>query len=191
MHRERGAVMVEMAIVLPIFILLLFGMLELGLAFKDKLAMTHAVNQATRDATVQGNDDAADIEILSAFEGGLAAAASIDSVLYVDIFKAADDGSPLEWDRYTLDDDGVPCRWDPCPDPTAVDSVVYGSPANYPPCARDTVFDSADGVDTIGVRVSYTHTWVSGVLGFSTSTWEETAQARMEPKRFGTVNPSC
>ena len=69
--RDRGAVMVEMAIVVPIFILLVFGMLEFGLAFKNKLTMSHAANAATRRATVLGNDARADIEILEAFEEGL------------------------------------------------------------------------------------------------------------------------
>ena len=36
---DRGAAVVEMAVVVPVFILLVFGMLEFGLAFKDKLAM--------------------------------------------------------------------------------------------------------------------------------------------------------
>ncbi len=191
MHQERGAVMVEMAIVVPIFVLLLFGMLEFGLAFKDKLAMTHAVTRASRDAAVLGNEDIADIEILRAFEDGLVGAASIDSVVHVDIFKADSDGSPMVWDRYLPDADGVPCDWDPCPDPAIVGSVVYGNPADYPPCIRDTAFDPTDGVDTIGIQVEYIHTWVTGVLGFSTSTWHETTRARIEPTRFGVENPSC
>ena len=191
MHRERGAVMVEMAIVVPIFVLLLFGMLEFGLAFKDKLAMAHAVTRASRDAAVLGNEDIADIEILQAFKDGLVGAADIDSVVHVDIFKADSDGSPMVWDRYVPDADGVPCDWDPCPDPAIVGSVVYGNPADYPPCIRDTAFDPTDGLDTIGVQVEYTHTWVTGVLGFSTSTWHEATRARIEPKRFGAENPSC
>ena len=157
MHRERGAVMVEMAIVVPVFILLLFGMLEFGLAFKDKLAMGHAVSQATRDAAVRGNEDTADKEILDAFEAGLAAATSIDAVQYVDIFKANADGSPRIWDRY--EPDGSPCGWTPCPDPEDPTGPVYGNPADYPPCGRDTALDPNDGVDTIGVRVTYNHTW--------------------------------
>jgi hypothetical protein len=183
--------MVEMAIVVPIFVLLLFGMLEFGLAFKDKLAMTHAVTRASRDAAVLGNEDIADIEILRAFEDGLVGAASIDSVVHVDIFKAGSDGSPIVWDRYVPDADGVPCEWAPCPDPAIVGSVVYGNPADYPPCIRDTAFDPTDGLDTIGVQVEYTHTWVTGVLGFSKSTWHEATEARIEPKRFGAENPSC
>ena len=39
--------MVEMAIVVPVLILLVFGLLEFGLAFKDRLTMAHAVSQAT------------------------------------------------------------------------------------------------------------------------------------------------
>ncbi len=54
---DRGAVAVEMAIVVPVLVLLAFGMLEFGLAFTNKLAMSHAVNQATRHATVLGTDD--------------------------------------------------------------------------------------------------------------------------------------
>ena len=188
---DRGAVMVEMAIVVPIFILLVFGMLEFGLAFKDKLAMAHAVNQATRRATVLGSDATADIDILQAFADGLVGATSLDSVVTVDIFKANADGSKGVYDRYTVDADGFPCGWDPCPDPAIVDPVVYGSPDDYEPCSRDTSLSPADGVDTIGVEVTYTHDWVTGVLGFSQQTWHETSMGRMEPNLFSDDPPVC
>ena len=188
---ERGAVLVEMAIVVPIFILLVFGMLEFGLAFKDKLTMEHAVNQASRRATVLGTDATADIEILNAFRDGLVGAADIDLVNYVDIYFVNADGSKGDYDRYTIDADGLPCFWDPCPDPAIVDPVVYGSPANYPPCERDVSLQPGDGVDTIGVEVQYEHYWVTGVLGFSTQTWHETAHARMEPDLFGDDGTGC
>lgn len=184
----RGAVMVEMAIVVPVFILLIFGMLEFGLAFKDKLAMSHAAGRAARVAAVQGNEDVADREILKGFAGGLSAAASLDAVLYVDVFKMNADGTPGAYDRYTPD--GSSCGWTPCPDPDA-GSPVYGNPAGYPPCIRDTSFDPDDGVDTIGVRVTYTHGWVTGILGISEATWVETTRARIEPVTFATQDPSC
>jgi len=186
---DRGAVAVEMAIVVPVLVLLAFGMLEFGLAFTNKLAMSHAVNQATRHATVLGTDDYADIEILDALDAGLSG--NVGAIVHVLIFKANASGTPLVWDRYLPDADGVPCDWDPCPDPAIVGSVVYGNPADYPPCIRDTAFDPTDGLDTIGVQVEYTHTWVTGVLGFSQSIWHEATEARIEPKRFGAENPSC
>lgn len=189
---ERGAVLVEMAIVVPIFIVLVFGMLEFGLAFKDKLTMEHAVNQASRRATVMGQDATADLEILNAFTDGLVGAASIDSVVYVDIFRVNADGSKGVYDRYVPDTTTEPgCDWNPCPDPVIVDPVTYGNPSDYPPCGRDIALEPGDGVDTIGVEVEYTHSWVTGVLGFSTQIWHETAHARMEPDLFGADTSSC
>jgi TadE-like protein len=189
---DRGAVLVEMAIVVPIFILLVFGMLEFGLAFKDKLTMAHAASQASRRATVMGNDAFADLEILNAVKEGLSGAASVDAIVHVDIFFVNSDGSKGDYDRYVPDSVSVPgCDWDPCPDPAIVDPVIYGSPDDYPPCERDIYLDVGDGVDTIGVEIQYTHSWVTGVLGFSTATWTEIARSRMEPDLFGTDESTC
>lgn len=186
MHRERGAVMVEMAIVVPIFVLLAFGMLEFGLAFKDKLSMAHAVNQATRNATVLGTEPVADIEILRAFEAGMTGATGLNTVTHVDIFKADVDGNPVAWDRYVPD--GTTCGWSPCPDPDGA-FAGYGVPSGYPPSCRDN--DLEGGVDTIGVQVRYTHSWVTGVLGFSAQTWHETARGRIEPAVLGAAGGGC
>jgi TadE-like protein len=179
--RERGAVAVEMAVVVPIFVLLVFGMLEFGLAFKNKLTMTSAVNQAARNATILGKEPASDYEILMAFEKGLAGATSKDVVQFVDIFRSPDGAK----DRYTPTDDA--CGWTPCPDPDNFGG--YGSPSEYPPCSRDTALK--DGVDTIGIKVTYTQTWVTGVLGWSPSTWHETALGRLEPDVFGPGGAGC
>ena len=46
--RERGAVAVELALVLPLFIILLFGVTTAGLAYSDHLAITNAVREASR-----------------------------------------------------------------------------------------------------------------------------------------------
>ncbi len=189
---QRGAVLVEMAIVIPIFVLLVFGMLEFGLAFKNKLTFSHAASQAARRATVVGNDGAADLEILEAFAEGLVGAADIDLVDHVDIFLVNADGSKGDYDRYRPDNVSIPgCGWDPCPDPDIVSPVTYGSPDDYPPCERDVYLDASDGVDTIGIEVQYQHNWVTGVLGFSSATWSETARSRMEPDLFGSDSTTC
>jgi TadE-like protein len=181
--RERGAVAVEMAVVVPILLLLAFGMLEFGLALKTKVAISSAVNSATRQGTVLGSDAGADVEILDALEAGLSGA--VDDVVYVDIFKANPDGTAGPFDRYTRTSGG--CGWIPCPNPGA---GIFGTPAGYIPCSRDNrIGDGA--VDTIGVRVAYTHTWISGVLGLPDQTWQETARARLEPDVLGVTGPPC
>lgn len=169
-----------MAIVVPVLVLMAFGMLEFGLAFKQKLTYSHAVNQATRNATVMGTDEYADIEILNALEAGLNG--NLNNVERVDIFQADSNGTPVSYDRYVPD--AGACGWDPCPDPD-LGSATYGSPADYEPCGRDIILD-AGGVDTIGVQIQYTHAWITGVLGIPDQTWHETARARMEPDLYGT-----
>ena len=41
---ERGAALVEMALVTPLLVLLVFGILEFGLAFRDRLTVSNATS---------------------------------------------------------------------------------------------------------------------------------------------------
>jgi hypothetical protein len=50
---DEGASALEFAIVVPILLLLLFGMLEFGLIFQAQLAVTHAAREGARLAVVQ------------------------------------------------------------------------------------------------------------------------------------------
>jgi len=181
---ERGAVAVEMAIVVPVLVLLVFGALELGLAFDEKLQMANAVNQATRNASVLGVDDYADIQALDSLSAGLNG--NVGNIVEVHIFKADADGDRGISDRYVPD--ASSCEWDPCPDPDE-GTPTYGSPSDYKPCLRD--IGIGGGLDTVGVEVIYTHSWITGVLGIGTQTWHETARARLEPDLFGTAPVGC
>jgi len=46
--RERGAVMVEMAVVLPLLLLLILGAIEFGLLFHERLTIASATSSAAR-----------------------------------------------------------------------------------------------------------------------------------------------
>jgi hypothetical protein len=50
---ERGIAAVEAAIVTPIFMLVIIGIIEFGLAFKDQLAITSAVRAGARIASAE------------------------------------------------------------------------------------------------------------------------------------------
>ncbi|NNL69506.1 MAG: pilus assembly protein, partial [Acidimicrobiia bacterium] len=84
MGEDRGATLVEAAIVLPVFFLLVFGLLEFGFGFKDWLSINHAAREGARVSVAAANDIRADQLALEAFEEGLVAA-MIDGVAYVDI----------------------------------------------------------------------------------------------------------
>lgn len=49
---ERGAAAVEFAILLPVLILLIIGLIEFGLLYHDYLAVTHAAREGARMAAV-------------------------------------------------------------------------------------------------------------------------------------------
>ncbi|WP_224279551.1 TadE/TadG family type IV pilus assembly protein [Nocardioides lacusdianchii] len=52
---ERGASAVEFALVMPILLLMLVGIINFGLLFGQNLALSNAARQAARYAVVQGN----------------------------------------------------------------------------------------------------------------------------------------
>ncbi len=88
LNREDGATLVEMAFVLPVLILLIFGSLEFGLAFKERLTVASAAASAGRTGATMGTELDADIRILEALEVGLYDQVDIGVIVSVEIFKA-------------------------------------------------------------------------------------------------------
>ncbi len=62
--------MVEMAMVLPLLVLLFVGVTEFGFAFKDKLLVSNAVQTATRTGASLGQNETADMAILDSIQQG-------------------------------------------------------------------------------------------------------------------------
>lgn len=61
MHKEKGQALVEMALILPVLLLLLFGIIEFGRIFSAGLMVTHGAREGARLGAV----GAADSQILS------------------------------------------------------------------------------------------------------------------------------
>jgi hypothetical protein len=53
---DRGAALVEFALVTPIFFVLVLGIFEFGLIYRDKITISDAVNDAARSGAIAGND---------------------------------------------------------------------------------------------------------------------------------------
>lgn len=54
-HAEDGAAAVEFALVLPVLILLVFGIIEFGLVFNRWLSVTHAAREGVRTYSLTGD----------------------------------------------------------------------------------------------------------------------------------------
>lgn len=55
---QQGAAAVEFALILPIFLLLLFGMIEYGWILTNQIVLTHAVSEGARAAVKVEEDEA-------------------------------------------------------------------------------------------------------------------------------------
>jgi Flp pilus assembly protein TadG len=55
MKNERGQTMTEFALVLPILVVLLFGIVQFGIAFNNYVTLTDAVRAGARKAVVSRN----------------------------------------------------------------------------------------------------------------------------------------
>jgi Flp pilus assembly protein TadG len=72
LKNEKGASAVEFALVLPIFVMIVFGIFQFGIAFNNWIAITHAAREGARLAAVGHYDE----QIVR----GMAPSASIQSI---------------------------------------------------------------------------------------------------------------
>lgn len=70
--RERGAAALEFALVAPLFLLVVFGGIEIGLMFRSHLAIQDMSRSAARVASIQRDNADADREILKRVVNGSA-----------------------------------------------------------------------------------------------------------------------
>lgn len=68
-HRQNGAAAVEFAIVLPLLIILLFGIIEFALILYDKAVITNASREGARAGIVSKTNRLSDSEITTIVNG--------------------------------------------------------------------------------------------------------------------------
>lgn len=61
-NKERGAVAVEMALLLPLLLLLLVGIIEFGRVLNVQVSLSQAAREGARNAAIHYNDDELDVE---------------------------------------------------------------------------------------------------------------------------------
>lgn len=173
---ERGATIVEMAIVLPLLLLLIIGMLELGLAFRSFLTVSAAARDGSRVASLAGNEIGADCATLVEVGGTLATGGILDGLDRVVIFKAEPGGgAPVASNVYTLNSSGDP----------SVCTTWNRTTNGYPEATRQTISGPGSPLDIIGVRIVSDESWVTGLFPFrGTFTVDESSLSRMEPEAY-------
>lgn len=184
LDRDRGATLVEAAVVYGLLFLTLFAVVEFGLAFKDWLSVSHAAREGARAGATYGDDPRADIQILRDVERTLAPAGIADG-MGVRIFEAKSGGESTSYGYApgtgcaSTVTPALPgcCDWSPCPEPFRTNYIV----PVWDPADRDV---EAPTTDRIGVEVEFTHVWLTNYFvpssDFTTST-----DFQVEPQVFG------
>jgi hypothetical protein len=174
---ERGATIVEFAVVFPLIIMLVMGVAEFSLAFKDWLTINHASREGARAGATAANDISADIQVLTAIEQAVTGAdlQAINNVVVSD-----PDGGPSTTYTYTGD---PTCAWTPCPDPYAGAPPLYAPPYAAPNYLPETRNVTAPSPGRIKVSITLTHQWFTGLFA-NTSTWTADTIMRLEPRVF-------
>ena len=191
---DDGAALVEAAFITPVFLLVLFGVLEFGGAFRDYLTLSNSVGAATREEAIQGANMQADYLTLQAIKKA-SSAVSLDTINYVVVWKATGPNdkvptacktasqtvgttaAPLagSCNRYTVADinNSSGALW-AC---SGSDPIRY-----WCPTTRVVTLSGNAGVgpDYLGVYISMTHKYMTGFFGPSV-TLTDSSVTKLEP----------
>jgi Flp pilus assembly protein TadG len=168
-QRRGGQTIVEFALVVPLFVVLLIGIIEFGFALNAVLAVNFATREAALVAAEAGNGDGADCVILQKIEDSISAPAEDARISSVLIFKSDRLGTKLATNTY-LRTGSTSCVF---PGPVTVTvpySLTPAAPAgeNYMDikrcnvlagCPANAPLPLTTAVDQIGVEVTYVYNW--------------------------------
>lgn len=182
---DRGAVAVEAALVIPVIVLILFGIIEFSLLLRDYVSLTSASRTGARTASAEPrNASFADDAAAAVARAGLAMPLSSIEELWV--YQANDKGYPGA--------DGSTGFSSSCPDncvrysyDAGSSSFVRTGPANWAPSTINACAGDPDAT-SVGIYLKAKHTYVTKLVG-DTVSMAEHAVMRFEP--FPTSAGQC
>lgn len=182
----EGQTLVEFAMVFPLFVTMIMGLIEFAFVFNALLSVNYSARDAALAAAEAGDGLGADCVILSAIDSAVGAPTSDDRINTVEIYKANPNGGMIGSPTVYTRSGSTSCTFI---DGTTV-TVAYTLSANgYPESDRCNILGgcpTSSTVDNIGVKVNYTHGWVTPLRNFIGGgpgglTFDRSSIMRMEP----------
>ena len=183
-QRERGAVLVEFALVAPVLLLLIFGAFEYGMFFKDYLTVSNTTRTGARVGSAAGSGADADYQILQAVKAAATALpGGANSIQQISIYRATSAGGGPSATCQTSSSSADKCN--------TYTAAAFAQPVTSFGCGAGSIdsvwcpttrVDSqALGPDYLGVWVKTTHGFVTKLFG-SSRTITDSVVMRVEPK---------
>ena len=181
---EKGQAIVEFAMLLPVLVLLLIGLMEFSLVWNSRNTVLFASRDGSMLAAEGGSLDGTDCVVLQRIESDVVSPATALRLQQVSIYWSDRNGDQIgsNVNAYTRTG-SLTCSY-----ASGSITVPYTlATAQYPEDDRCDVLAGCGGphttVDDIGVRITYTHQWVTrfGQTIAPSITFQRSTAVRMEP----------
>ncbi len=191
-RNERGAALVEAALITPVFFLLIFGILEMGLLYRDSLTNSNAAKEGARAASVNGSSPSADFLILRSIENGIEPI-GLQNLEHVVVFKASGPGAPVPAACKAGSQPGLCNRYDAASFFRQLNVTGTSNPTGHFGCTPGLSIDrywcpgtrntKLGESEYVGVHIETRHDYITGFFGASTNL-EDTTIIRLEPTEY-------
>ncbi len=178
-ERERGAALVEMALVLPFLFMLAFGLLETGMGWRNAITVTSAARQGARVSSHLGVNPQADREGLLAVQAVMGS--DMDQVELVIFYEATASGD-MPPGCLTNSISGKCNRYTPAMIGDLGNDAAWGCASHdgdWCPVGRD---DDVRTADHLGVYIQFQHEYFTGVFPGTAPLIKRQTIMRIEPK---------
>jgi Flp pilus assembly protein TadG len=157
---ERGASLVEAAIILPVLVLIVFGIIEFALAFKDSLTVSSATRAGARTASAEPRRPTFHADTADAVARAVSALPA-GAVEQLWIYKADAAGDPIDGggSAYTSCNTCAVFTWD-----IATNQFVRQPGSDWDPMTQNACVGDAQH-DAVGIYLKVNHDFVTGFFG--------------------------
>lgn len=155
-RRQRGQSLVEFALVAPLLLLVIFGILEFSFLYQSIDTANFAAREGARIGAVLGPSDAgADSKIIQAIQTATSSGAGLlfSQIKTIEIFKSDENGTvpaPLTGCMQATNEDVYDGQGNQCP-----------GTLGWPPNVRSATFNASD---YLGVRITFVYNWVTSFV---------------------------
>jgi Flp pilus assembly protein TadG len=203
-RRQRGQGLAEFALIWPIFVVTVMGVIEFGVAFNNLLTVNYASRNSALLAAEAGNNGCADALVLNSIENDTTPPADRKHITQVVVYYSDRNGGQLPdggnsgANTYVRNPAGSPLT---CTFNAQVISVPYqlSGSLGYPTADRCNILAGClntgghAALDTVGVRITYNYRFItplsvaiallqgSGNFNGGNWTFTQSNQMRMEP----------
>jgi Flp pilus assembly protein TadG len=183
---EKGQAIVEFAMLLPVLVLLLVGLMEFSLVWNSRNTVLFASRDGSMLAAEGGSLDGTDCVVLQRIEADVVSPSTSLRIQEISIYWSDRNGDQIGTNQNVYTRTGsTSCTY---PDGTTITVPYTLATAGYVEGARCSVLAGCGGshttVDTIGVRVTYQHFWMTSFVRFAGTsvTFTEASITRAEPQ---------